>query len=119
MCDVAGIEAAFVFGSMAKHTRIREDSDIDVFVVEGQSVDRNALLRQLFEAGMLIGREVNAVRYTTQALADRLGDRHHPASRFVREALRGPKRWVAGTGTALLPLLAARRLKVQDMETGS
>ena len=104
--DVPGIHAAFVFGSTALGTQ-REDSDIDVFVIEDPDVDRRKLLGQLAEVELLIGREVNAVRYTPQALEERLGDPAHPASKFVLEALNGPKRWVAGDASALRPLAAA------------
>lgn len=95
LVDIAGVRAAFVFGSTARGTD-RADSDIDLLVVEDAAVDRRKLLSQLAEAGLLLGREVNAVRYTLQALGERLRDPAHPASNFVRTTLMGPKRWVAG-----------------------
>lgn len=113
LCDVQGIEAAFVFGSTANGTA-RPDSDIDLFVVETPDIDRRALHRQLFEVGLLLNREVNAVRYTTQALAERLGQPNHAGGRFILNTLEGPKRLVAGTVAAILPLVTAAGLQFTD-----
>jgi predicted nucleotidyltransferase len=106
LIDVKGIEAAFVFGSMATGD-IHDDSDVDVLVVEQPSLDRRKLNRRTAEAGLLLGRQVNTVRYTPEALAERLGDPSHPAWGFVHEVLRGPKKWVAGAADALVPLATA------------
>jgi predicted nucleotidyltransferase len=111
--DVSGVLAAFIFGSTAGRTQ-RDDSDIDLFVVEDPAVDRRTLLGQLAAVEVLLGREVDVVRYTPQALGERLGDASHPAFRFVREALLGPKQWVAGTAQALAPLAAAAGLPAVD-----
>jgi predicted nucleotidyltransferase len=106
LCDISGIEAAFVFGSTATGTR-REDSDIDVLVVEGPTLDRRSLFRRLAELGLLLATEVNAILYTPHTLAARLGNSHHPAGRFIRDLLEGPKQWVAGNPDALAPLAMA------------
>ncbi len=98
---VAGVDAAFVYGSTAASTA-RSDSDVDLFVV-GDSIDTRALHRALAEAGLLMGREVNPVRYTRTELAARLA----AGTRFVREALTGPKAWVAGTASAVAPIAIA------------
>jgi predicted nucleotidyltransferase len=111
--DITGIEAAFVFGSTAKETRRRE-SDVDVLIVENPDVDRRAMLHQLAEVGMLLHCEINTVRYSLQTLADRLGNVDHAAAHFVREVLAGPKRWVAGSATALLPLATAAGVVMTD-----
>jgi predicted nucleotidyltransferase len=103
LVDIAGVRAAFVFGSTARGTD-RADSDIDLLVVEDPAVDRRKLLSQLAEAGLLLGREVNAVRYTLQALGERLGNPAHPAASFVRTTLAGPKRWVAGDASEIARL---------------
>ena len=103
LVDVPGVLAAFVFGSAARGTQ-RADSDVDLFVVEDSAVDRRKLLSQIAEAGLLLGREVNAVRYTLQGLGERLGNPSHPASRFIHETLAGPKRWVAGGPSEIVRL---------------
>jgi len=104
--DVPGVEAAFVFGSIASNTN-RPDSDIDLLVVEAPTVGRQALYRQLAEVGLVLGRELNPVRYTMQALAKRLGEPSHAAHAFIRDVLGGPKRWVAGSPEAIRPLATA------------
>jgi predicted nucleotidyltransferase len=106
LCDVDGVKAAFVFGSTAKGAAL-PDSDVDVFVVEDASTDRKALYRQLAEAAVLLGREVNSTRYTIEKLAERLGNRALPGSRFVREVLAGPKQWLLGTPEVLTPIAVA------------
>ncbi|MDB4873934.1 MAG: putative nucleotidyltransferase [Gemmatimonadetes bacterium] len=117
LCDVEGVTAAFVFGSSAKGTA-RPDSDIDVFVVEGVAADPKALHRQLGEAAVLLGREVNPTRYTLEKLAERLGNHALPGSRFVREVLTGPKQWVAGTPDALTPVALAAGISVDQVRGG-
>jgi predicted nucleotidyltransferase len=104
--DVAGVKAAFVFGSSAKGTAT-PDSDVDVFVVEDAAGDRKSLHRQLAEAAVLLGRQINPTRYTIETLAERLGNRTLPGARFVREVLAGPKQWVAGTPEVLAPMALA------------
>ncbi|HEX5436640.1 MAG TPA: nucleotidyltransferase domain-containing protein [Gemmatimonadaceae bacterium] len=103
LCDVEGLTAAFVFGSIAKGSA-QEDSDVDVFVVEAAATDRRALHRQLAEAAVLLGREVNPTCYTLEKLAERLANRALPGYRFVREVLAGPKQWVAGSPEELTPV---------------
>lgn len=106
LCDVDGVKAAFVFGSIAKGAT-EPTSDIDVFVVEEASMDRKALHRQLAEAAVLLGREVNPTRYTIEKIAERLGNRALAGSRFVREVLAGPKQWLVGTPDTLVPVAVA------------
>ena len=106
LCDVEGLKTAFVFGSTAKGSAAPE-SDVDLFVVEEKHIDQKALYRQLAEVALLLGREVNPIRYSTERLAERLGNKTLPGSRFVREVFSGPKRLVAGTLEALRPLALA------------
>ncbi len=57
LSDVAGVETAFVFGSMARATDVREGSDIDVFVLRGDlAEDRLARRTIVTPAAMLAGR---------------------------------------------------------------
>ena len=117
LCDVAGVKAAFVFGSSAKGTD-RPDSDVDVFVIEEVGADPKPLHRQLAEAAVLLGREINPTRYTIEKLAERLGDRALPGSRFAREVLAGPKQWVAGTPEALAPVALAAGISIDRVKGG-
>lgn len=114
LIDIPGIEVAFVFGSMATGD-IHEESDIDLLVLENASIDRRELNRRTTEAGLLMGRQVNTVRYTPEALAERLGNPSDPAWGFVHEILRAPKRWVAGTKDALLPLAMAAGVSREEL----
>lgn len=111
--DVSGVQAAFVFGSTATETR-HEDSDVDVFVLEGPDLDRRSLFGQLAEVGLLLKTEVNTIRYTPQTLAERLGDPNHSAARFIRVLLEGPKRWVAGNPAVLGPLATAAGVRIGE-----
>jgi len=113
--DVSGVRAAFLFGSTA-NGRSRADSDLDLFLLEGPSTDRTRGLRQLAEAGLLLGREVNTIRYTERSLAERLGEAAHPGAAFVRGVLIGPKLWVAGSPEALFPLATAAGLTLNQAE---
>lgn len=114
LADVSGLHVAFIFGSTGTAEQ-RPDSDIDVLVVEEATVDGKRLLRHLSAAGLLLGREVNAVRYTPQALAERLGDPSHPAWGFVHQVLRGPKRLIVGGWSAIAPIAAAAGLSMEKL----
>jgi predicted nucleotidyltransferase len=114
LIDVPGIEAAFVFGSMATGD-FHEESDVDVLVVEHASLDRRKLNHRTAETGLLLGRQVNIVRYTPEALAERLGNPSHPAWGFVHEVLRSPKKWIAGAEDALVPLATAAGISRDEL----
>ena len=98
---VKGIEAAFLFGSTAAGND-RADSDVDLFVI-ADDLDARMFHRVVAEAGLVLAREVNPVKYTKAELARRLAGR----TTFVREALAGPKRWVAGNPSAIEPIAIA------------
>lgn len=106
LVDVEGLLAAFVFGSVARGTQ-REDSDVDLFVLEGPDFDRKRFYRQLCEVSLLLDREVNAMRYTPQDMGERLGDPSHPGWAFLHDVLTSDKIWVAGSPSALAPIAAA------------
>jgi predicted nucleotidyltransferase len=112
-CNVVGIDAAFVFGSSASGCA-RPDSDVDLFILEGASLDRRAPFCQITDVHILSGREVRVVGYTGQRLAERLGDAEHPGAPFVRRVLAGPKLWVAGTAAALAQLATAEGIAIPD-----
>ena len=85
-----GVEGAFVFGSVARG-EAREESDVDVLLL-GEEIPRRELGRTLLEASALLGRDVNAVRYTRAEFADEAAR----GESFARRVARGPKRWIAG-----------------------
>lgn len=91
VADIPGIAAAFVFGSFARGDT-REDSDVDIFVVDdGLSEDR--LARRTIDAEILLGREVSVVQMTRDELARRI----ESGSSFIRNVFRGPKLWLVGS----------------------
>jgi predicted nucleotidyltransferase len=53
LSDVPGLEAAFVFGSMARGTDIREGSDIDLFILRGDLAE-DRLARRTIDMGVLL-----------------------------------------------------------------
>lgn len=103
LSDVPAIEAAFLFGSMARGTDIRETSDLDVFIVHGE-LPEELLARRTLDASVLLGREVNVVTTTY----DELLDRARKGSGFLPAVLRGPKRWIVGSERELAGALEAR-----------
>ncbi len=87
---LAGVEAAFLFGSLARGDAVAE-SDADVLLI-GEDISRRELGRRTLEASSLLGREVNVVRYTPEEFRKRVESDHY----FVRNVLDGPKRWLVG-----------------------
>ena len=83
------LEAAFLFGSAAR-AQDRLASDLDVFVLG--DVSRFALARQLAGAERELGREVNAMAYPRQEVAERLA----AGDGFLLEVWRQPKLMLAG-----------------------
>lgn len=90
LADVPGVAAAFVFGSMARGD-FREDSDVDLFVLD-EGVPEDLLARRTLDAGVLLRREVGVVQMTPEELARRVA----AGSGFIHDVLRGPKLWVIG-----------------------
>lgn len=93
--DVPGVEAAFIFGSMARGDA-RPDSDIDLLVY-GDSIPDGALGGALLDAALVLDRPVDAKRY------DRARFLHdaQPDVSFLPHALAGPKLWLVGSEDAL------------------
>jgi predicted nucleotidyltransferase len=97
LAEIAGIAAAFVFGSIARGDA-RDDSDIDLFIVDdGAPEGDDELARSTLEVGVLLRREVNVVRMSRSELAAR----NRAGSGFARDVLDGPKLWVIGTDVDL------------------
>jgi len=103
LSDVPGLEAAFVFGSMARGTEIREGSDIDLFVLRGELAE-DRLARRTIDAGVLLKREVNPVVMAAEELRDHVSKE----SGFLRAVLKDPKRWVVGDERVLHSALAGQ-----------
>lgn len=89
------IRAAFIFGSAARGD-IRPDSDIDLFVV-ADDLDRAELSSHLMDAGMALGREVNATMNREEDFRRKAAD----GSSFLCDVLAGPKVWLVGSEEAL------------------
>lgn len=67
--DVAGVEAAAIFGSWAAG-RSTDESDLDVLVLG--DLDYNRLVEAIQPVGKAIGREMNLVSYSRDELRERL-----------------------------------------------
>jgi predicted nucleotidyltransferase len=93
LADVPGIAAAFVFGSFARGDT-REDSDVDVFIVDGGIPERQRA-RRTIDAEILLGREVSVVQMTREEIAQRVD----AGSSFIRDVFRGRKVWLVGSET--------------------
>jgi predicted nucleotidyltransferase len=91
LADIPGIAAAFVFGSYARGDT-REDSDVDVFILD-DGVPERLCARRTIDAEIFLGREVNVVQMTRDEFAQRLASK----SGFAGEVLRGPKLWIRGS----------------------
>jgi predicted nucleotidyltransferase len=91
LADVPGIGAAFIFGSFARGDT-REDSDVDVFLID-DGIPEERLARRTIEAEILLGREVSVVQMTRDELASRV----ESGSSFIDNVFRRPKLWLVGT----------------------
>jgi predicted nucleotidyltransferase len=91
LADVPGIAAAFIFGSFARGDT-REDSDVDVFIID-DGLPEERLARRTIEAEILLGREVSVVQMTRDELASRV----ESGSSFIENVFRRPKLWLVGT----------------------
>lgn len=98
---VGGVDAAFIFGSQARGD-MREDSDIDLFIIGHDDV-HSAVSQSLTEIELLLGREIDVILYTSARIRARISK----PSEFVRRVMREPKLWVAGDMAAVEPLQAA------------
>jgi len=91
----AEIQAAFVFGSIAK----QEDtagSDVDLLVVSG-ALTHADLFGALEETAQVIGRTINPTIFSPAELEKRIGD----SNAFVTFVLSQPKIWILGGEDAL------------------
>jgi predicted nucleotidyltransferase len=93
--DVPGVEAAFIFGSLARGDA-RPDSDIDLLVY-GDTIADGAVSSALMDAALVLERRLDAKRYDRERF---LRDAQPDAS-FLPHALAGPKLWLVGSEAAL------------------
>jgi predicted nucleotidyltransferase len=84
------IQAAFVFGSVARKTD-RAASDIDLLVIS-DGVTYADLFGALESASARLGRQVNPTVYSRQELRQRIAEGHA----FVTRVLSQPRIWVIG-----------------------
>jgi predicted nucleotidyltransferase len=102
LIDLAGIEAAFVFGSVARGAA-DDQSDVDVCVIAKGGDDarieelERSLAQRTVEASLGIGREVNVVVVTAARLAAKLA----LGRGFYPRIIAGEKRWVLGDSRTL------------------
>src|SRR5207237_8884941 len=69
LAQVRGLEAAAIFGSWPS-AQVSPSSDVDVLVLG--DVDHDHVIAQLHDVGQAIGREINAVTFTTDEADERL-----------------------------------------------
>jgi predicted nucleotidyltransferase len=90
LAEADGVEAAFVFGSMATGTETAR-SDIDLMIVGG--IPPRKVSDLLADLGQRLGREVNTVVMTVEEFRKRRGKKDH----FLSTVLREPKLMVIGS----------------------
>jgi predicted nucleotidyltransferase len=103
LADVPGIDAAFVFGSFARGDT-REDSDVDVFIIDG-GIPEHQRARRTIDAEILLGREVSVVQMTRDEIASRI----ESGSSFIRDVFQGSKVWLIGSEADIQPELEGTR----------
>jgi predicted nucleotidyltransferase len=103
LADVPGVAAAFVFGSFARGD-VREDSDVDLFILD-EAVSQDTLARRTLDAGVLLRREIDVVQMTQKEIARRIAS----GGGFIRAVLREPKLWLLGNQDEFEPTVAAAR----------
>ena len=96
LADVPGIEAAFIFGSLARGDA-RPDSDVDLLIY-GTTMEFEELSRAFGDIALALDRRVDTKLYdsATRFLAD-----SRPGASFLPHALASPKIWLIGCESAL------------------
>jgi len=94
LSDLPRIEAAFVYGSMARGEP-SADSDIDLIVLGGVTLQE--LLQRLGRVQDILAREVNPTVYPVPEFQQKIADGHH----FLTAVIEGAKLFVIGDADAL------------------
>ncbi|CAA9363717.1 MAG: hypothetical protein AVDCRST_MAG68-4667 [uncultured Gemmatimonadetes bacterium] len=102
LVDAAGVEAAFVYGSIARGDA-RTDSDVDLFLLLEHEDHPAQFRRQLSDAEFLIGRTLDVIEYTVAAARERA----RSGNPFLRRVLAEPKTWLRGDDQTLSRLVTA------------
>jgi len=87
----SGIQAAFVYGSVAKE-RDRSESDVDIMVIS-DSLTYGEVFAALEPASRTLGRPINPTVYTSTEFSRRVKGKNA----FVTRILEQPKIWVIGS----------------------
>ena len=90
LVDAPGLDAAFVFGSVARGTA-QPESDLDVFLV-GPRAERKRATRLLGELGYFISRPVDVIGRESEQFA-------RAEESFLQRVHAAPKIWVGGDET--------------------
>jgi predicted nucleotidyltransferase len=91
LSGVPGVEAAFVFGSLARGDA-RPDSDIDLLIY-GDEISDADIGGALLDASLVLERPIDAKRYDRQRFLRDL----QPGASFLPAALAGPAHWLVGS----------------------
>jgi predicted nucleotidyltransferase len=89
------VEAAFIFGSVAKNED-SSSSDVDLFIV-GNDLSYGDLFEHLEKAEQQVGRKINPTIYTKAELRKKSSS----GGSFIRRVLEQPKIWLKGDDDAL------------------
>lgn len=87
---VTQVEAAFVFGSIAKQ-QDTSSSDVDLMIIS-ESLTHSDVFTLLESATRELGREVNPSVYTPQEMKKRVKE----GNAFMKRVLEQPKLWIVG-----------------------
>ena len=93
--DVPGVEAAFIFGSIARGDA-RPESDIDLLIY-GDDIRDTEIGGALLDSALILDRPVDAKLYDRERF---LSDAE-PGASFLPRALAGPKMWLIGSEDVL------------------
>lgn len=88
---VPGVEAAFIFGSLARGDA-RPDSDVDLLVY-GNGIPSGAVSMALAPASFVLGRTIDLKLFDR----DEFRRWNDPRVSFLPQALAGPKLWLVGS----------------------